>query len=130
MRTVPYTHWAYFDDRDAAERCAKELTARDFLCGIDPVEPVDPAQLAADVADGRITGPPELLADLVRDATANPQPPGRWLLRAAREVPVEGLIGQHELVEAIVERHGGGYDGGETGWLDPRTGEPVRQADS
>jgi len=34
------------------------------------------------------------------------------------------------MVETIVERHGGLYDGGETGWLDSRTGGPVRQADS
>jgi hypothetical protein len=130
MRVVPYTHWAYFDDRDAATGCGEELATQDFLCGVDPVEPVDPAAFAADVAAGRITGPPEVLADLVRQAAANPQRQRQWLLRAAREVAVEGLIAQHELVEEIVERHGGDYDGGETGLLDPRTGEPVRQADS
>ncbi|HEV8648669.1 MAG TPA: hypothetical protein VG276_04530 [Actinomycetes bacterium] len=54
----------------------------------------------------------------------------KWLLRAAREVPVEDMIERHEMVETIVERHGGLYDGGETGWLDSRTGGPVRQADS
>jgi hypothetical protein len=72
MRVVPYTHWAYFADRDAATRCGEELATQDFLCGIDPVEPVDPGAFAADVAAGRITGPPEVLADLVRQAAANP----------------------------------------------------------
>jgi hypothetical protein len=72
MRVVPYTHWAYFADRDAATRCAEELATQDFLFGIDPVEPVDPAEFVADVAAGRITGPPEVLADLVRQATATP----------------------------------------------------------
>jgi hypothetical protein len=130
MRVVPYTHWAYFADRDAATRCGEELATQDFLCGIDPVKPVDPGAFADDVAAGRITGPPEVLADLVRQAAANPQPQRPWLLRAAREVSVEDLIAQHELVEEIVERYGGDYDGGETGLLDPHTGEPVRQADS
>ena len=129
MQTVPYTHWAYFDDREAAQRCADELTAQDFLCGVDPVEPIDPADLVEEVANGRITGPADVLADLVRDAVANPQPPGRCLLRAAREVPVDGMIQRHELVGMIVERHGGCYDGGESGWLDARTGQAVRQAD-
>jgi hypothetical protein len=35
----------------------------------------------------------------------------------------------HEMVEAIVVRHGGFYDGGEPGWLDAHTGEPLRQSD-
>jgi hypothetical protein len=130
MHTVPYTHWAYFDDHKAAQRCAQELTAQDFLCGVDPVEPTDPADLIDNIANGRITGPADVLADLVRNAVANSEPPGRWLLRAAREVLVDGLIERHELVETIVERHGGFYDGGESGWLDPRTGEAVRHADS
>ena len=39
------------------------------------------------------------------------------------------MIERHERLEAIVTRHGGFYDGGESGLFDPRTGEPVRQAD-
>ncbi|HZP53870.1 ribonuclease E inhibitor RraB [Actinocrinis sp.] len=34
---IPYTHWAYFTDRPAAEACARELAARfDCLTAIDP----------------------------------------------------------------------------------------------
>lgn len=34
---IPYTHWAYFTDRDAAETCGRELTARfDCLTAVDP----------------------------------------------------------------------------------------------
>jgi hypothetical protein len=31
---IPYTHWAYFKDRTAAEQCAAELAAMGFACGI------------------------------------------------------------------------------------------------
>lgn len=41
-------------------------------------------------------------------------PHGEWLLRAAREVEVGDMIERHERVEAIVTRHGGFYDGGES----------------
>src|SRR5919201_123800 len=130
MHTIPYTHWAYFEDQAAAQRCADELTARDFLCGIDPVESTDPADLVEGIAAGRIIGPANILADLVRETVANLGPPGRWLVRAAREVAVDDLIQRHELVEATVERHGGFYDGGETSLLDPRTGDPIQQEDA
>ncbi len=118
MRTIPYTHWMYFTDREAAERCATELTGLDFLCGVDHRPALSAAERAQLVADH-----PEL-ADL-------PDPPehGEWLLRAAREVEVGGMVERHEMVERIVTRHGGFYDGGETGLFDPRTGEPVRPAD-
>lgn len=92
--TIPYTHWMYFTDRGAAERCAAELGGLDFLCGID---------YEADEA--------------------------KWLLRAARSVEIEDMVARHGMVEAIVVRHGGFYDGGESGWLDLRTGEAVRQED-
>lgn len=33
---IPYTHWAYFDDRAAAEACGAELDAAfDCLSGVD-----------------------------------------------------------------------------------------------
>lgn len=33
---IPYTHWAYFDDRGAAEKCAAELDDRfDCLSAVD-----------------------------------------------------------------------------------------------
>lgn len=37
-----------------------------------------------------------------------------WLLRAERNVPVDGLSARHREVEHIVEAHGGDYDGGES----------------
>jgi hypothetical protein len=59
-----------------------------------------------------------------------PSPPhGELLLIAARVAKLSDLVERHETVEAIVIRHGGFYDGGESGWLNSRTGEPVRQAD-
>jgi len=39
--SIPNTHWAYFDDPDAAQRCAEELTTLDFLCGVDPSQALD-----------------------------------------------------------------------------------------
>jgi hypothetical protein len=48
---------------------------------------------------------------------------------AAHEVAVGEMIERHNTVEAIVTRHGGLYDGGESGLFDPRTGKLVRQAD-
>jgi hypothetical protein len=53
---------------------------------------------------------------------------GEWLLRAVREVEIDGMVERHEMVAGIVVSHGGFYDGGESGLPDPRTGEPVRQA--
>ncbi|WP_141662953.1 ribonuclease E inhibitor RraB [Streptomyces sp. Wb2n-11] len=37
----------------------------------------------------------------------------RWLLLAARDVEISGLVERHLEVEEIVIRHGGDYDGGE-----------------
>ncbi len=35
--TIPYTHWAYFADREAAERCGRELDLRfNCLAAVDP----------------------------------------------------------------------------------------------
>lgn len=47
-----------------------------------------------------------------------------WLLLAGRDVEVEGLVARHEEVAAIVERHGGEYDGGEATY-DVTSGEAV-----
>jgi regulator of ribonuclease activity B len=41
-----------------------------------------------------------------------------WLLRAARSMPAEELDGCHKEMQAIVERHGGFFDGGESGSSD------------
>ena len=111
---IPYTHWMYFAERESAERCAAELASLDFLCGVDHRPPLG--------AEERTQLP--ALADL-----PDSPPQGDWLLRAAREVEVDEMIERHERLEAIVTRHGGFYDGGESGLFDPRTGEPVRQAD-
>ena len=118
-RTIPYTHWMYFSGRAAAERCAAELASLDFLCGVDFSPPFADAELAEFQA-----GYPAL-ADLP-DAPQH----GDWLLRAAREVEIGGMVARHDMVEAVVVRHGGFYDGGESGWLDPRTGEAARQEDT
>jgi hypothetical protein len=115
---IPYTHWMYFTDRAAAERCAAELAGLDFLCGVDFSPPPTAKELAALHSEFPVlAGLPDGL------------PHGNWLLRAARGVEVDGMIERHEMVEEIVTRHGGFYDGGESGWLDPRTGEAVRQED-
>jgi hypothetical protein len=50
-----------------------------------------------------------------RTVVDDPEMPGEeWLLRAEREVPAGGLQARHAEVEAIVVKHGGDYDGGET----------------
>jgi hypothetical protein len=115
---MPYTHWMYFEDRDAAERCAAELTRLDFLCGVDFSPEMTPQEHR------------DLIAQHPALAGLPVQPTGdRWLLRAARDVEIDDLIDRHGMVEAIVVRHGGTYDGGESGWMDPRTGEFLRQAE-
>jgi len=48
------------------------------------------------------------------------------LLRASWDVM--DLSEAHAEIEAIVERHGGFDDGGESGWLDIETGRPVSNA--
>jgi Regulator of ribonuclease activity B len=45
-----------------------------------------------------------------------------WLLLAGRDVAIDDMVERHEEVAAIVVRHGGDYDGGESTWL---KGEPV-----
>jgi len=82
---LPYTHWAYFTDRSAAEACARELDDR-FDCLIA----VDPAYQAPEYVDL-----------------------GEWLLRAARTVSLDWPGGWHDEIAEVVERHGGNYDGGE-----------------
>lgn len=88
---IPYTHWAYFNDRDAAELCGREIDAR-FNC------------LAA--------------VDRSYDDS-------QWLLRAARNVSLDWPGGWHDEIAEVVERHGGQYDFGESGWLDMTTGRFV-----
>ncbi|MBD3004715.1 hypothetical protein [Streptomyces sp. 5-10] len=41
----------------------------------------------------------------------------QWLLRAGRDVSIDGLLNRHDEVEAIVSRYGGRYDGGEAAHL-------------
>jgi hypothetical protein len=92
---IPYTHWAYFDDRTAADTCAADLdTSFDCLAAVD--RSYDDSE---------------------------------WLLRAARTVSLDWPNGWHGEIAEVVERHGGRYDGGESGWLDTATGEYVEQAE-
>lgn len=87
---IPYTHWAYFPAREAAQSCADELNRKDFLAAVD--------------------------------ATVDPTPGIEWLMRAAKNVRVGDMVQRHGEVEEVVVRHGGEYDGGESGWLDLTTG--------
>lgn len=52
-----------------------------------------------------------------------------WLLRASRTVSLDWPNGWHDEIEEVVVRHGGFYDGGESGWLDTATGRFVEMAD-
>lgn len=47
-----------------------------------------------------------------------------WLLLAGRDVEIGRTVERHEEVAAIVERHGGVYDGGET-TFSPKSGAAV-----
>ncbi|MFF3547081.1 ribonuclease E inhibitor RraB [Streptomyces platensis] len=64
----------------------------------------------------------EELADYVTRIRESAADDGAWLLLAGRDVEIERLVERHDEVEAIVTRHGGDYDGGETTYL---AGEPV-----
>ncbi|QLJ06824.1 ribonuclease E inhibitor RraB (plasmid) [Streptomyces sp. NEAU-sy36] len=39
-----------------------------------------------------------------------------WLLLAGRDVEIDHMVERHHEVQAIVERHDGFYDGGESTW--------------
>jgi hypothetical protein len=100
---IPYTHWAYWSDRNAAERCRAELADLGFR-----VAPVERSEGDED--------------DPTRD-----DPRFTWLLRAAKEVGIDDLVERHDYVEAIVQRFGGFYDGGESTFqLDDETAEWIR----
>jgi hypothetical protein len=131
--TIPYTHWAYFHDMDLAVRCADELFVWGFLCGVDenkPPTPEEDAEFRADLlrqAENHDHEPTrQALLRMANDTEPAPQYEYGWLLRAAHECELGDC---HDKVRAIVERHGGFYDYGESGWLDMHTGEPIRQAD-
>ena len=62
------------------------------------------------------------LADYVTRIRESAAGDGTWLLLAGRDVEIEHLVDRHDEVEAIVTRHGGDYDGGESTYL---AGEPV-----
>lgn len=104
---IPYTHWMFFDDRADADRCAAELTAQQFLCLVE----FSPQMTPQEIADLNAQMP--MLAGI----ESGPPPGDRWLLRAAKKV--DDTIARHQMVSAIVQRHGGTYDDGETGWLPP-----------
>ncbi|AXI91337.1 hypothetical protein SAM9427_36845 (plasmid) [Streptomyces sp. ETH9427] len=60
------------------------------------------------------------LADFV--TRLREQEDGTWLLLAGRDVDTAELPERHGMVEAIVQRYGGAYDGGEVTYLH---GKPV-----
>lgn len=64
----------------------------------------------------------EELADYVTRIRESVDGDGEWLLLAGRDVEIGRLRQRHAEVEAIVTRHGGDYDGGESTYL---AGEPV-----
>lgn len=104
---IPYTHWAYFEDPVKAQRCAEELASMDFLCCIDPSVATSRCRSSECNCRGEILD--------------------EWVLRAARDIPLDGWTERHDMVEAIVVRHGGVPDGGESGWLNLNAGDYVRQ---
>jgi hypothetical protein len=53
----------------------------------------------------------------------------QWRLLAARTVSLGWPNGWHAEIEEVVERYGGFYDGGESGWLDTITGKFVEMAE-
>lgn len=85
---IPYTHWAYFHSEVQAKKCARALG--DYVIRIDP-----PREGEDDDDPGR----------------------EEWLLRAGRDVEIDGLVERHDEVRAIVTECGGLYDGGESGYL-------------
>jgi hypothetical protein len=87
---IPYTHWSYWSDRDAAERCRAELADLGFR--------VAPLQWSDPLPGGPFESAP-------------------WLLLAAREVAIDELVERHDYVQGIVERFGGFYDYGEATYL-------------
>jgi hypothetical protein len=97
---IPYTHWSYFAHREQAERCRAELADLGFR--------VAPVRLEAEGA----------------------HQPREWLLRAAKEVELTDpdgprpnpFLDRHNEVQAIVERFGGDYDGGEATYLPDEAG--------
>lgn len=44
-----------------------------------------------------------------------------WLLRATREVEIDGLVKRHDEVADIVIKHGGSYDGGHSTYVDGKS---------
>lgn len=50
------------------------------------------------------------------DPPLEPSTEPGWLLRATRDVQLGSLVERHEEVRAVVDRHGGIYDGGHAGW--------------
>ena len=47
--------------------------------------------------------------------------PSEWVLHASRDIAIPELPARHAEAQAVVERHRGVYDGGESGWMDART---------
>ena len=86
MSMIPYTHWSYFQDEAGAKQCAADLA--DYVIRIRQIERDEEDD------DGL----------------------GNWLLLAGRDVEIDDMIKRHDEVRAIVERHGGFYDGGESTW--------------
>jgi hypothetical protein len=62
------------------------------------------------------------LADYVTRVREPLDEDSQWLLLAGRDVAIDDMVERHREVAAIVERHGGLYDGGESTWLE---GQPV-----
>jgi hypothetical protein len=119
----------YFTSRDTAERCAAELAALDFLCGTDEAEHSTPEEHAEFAAECLRNGAcdEKTYQALMEQVHSSPLDEYDWLLRAAHECELGPC---HYRVADIVERHGGFYDSGESGAIDIKTGQPIRQADA
>ena len=91
----PYTNWFYFPTREAAEAAAAELATEDYHTGV---------RLSVNADD--------------------PDEPNPWLMLAAKPRNWDLKADAYARpLERLAARHGGVWDGGETGWLNLRTGK-------
>ena len=120
---IPYTHWAYFPDEATARACAEDL--QDYVTRIKQVESSTADTGLCSYGEVPSTGAGCVkLAGHTDDHDVRPGTTNEWLLLAGRDVHIDGMIERHNEVQAIVERHGGLYDYGESTW-DTSLGQAV-----
>jgi hypothetical protein len=82
-----YTHWSYFDNRIKPRICAAELECRELISRVLDVK-----------------------EDLGNEDADEP-----YLLLSVGIIPDDDIVKQHNVVERVVKKFGGRYDGGEFG---------------